>query len=116
MFPLISAFSDFLSKPLSVIFNEITEFGQYMQIWKQGFITPLKKKNRKPSFEGVHPISFTPIFSELYEGFFADWLKEKILPFTDLRQCGNSKSTSSSHYLVFLIDSFGKILEKLIAG
>ena len=63
-FHLISAFSDFLSKPLSVIFNEITESGQYPQIWKQGFITPLKKKDGKPGFEGVRPIS--PTFSLNY--------------------------------------------------
>ena len=43
---------------------------------------------------------------------FADGLKEKIIPFTDLRQFGNIKSTSTSHYLVFLIDSIGNILEK----
>ena len=111
-FPLISAFGDFLSKPLSFLFNKITESGQMPTIWKQGFITPLKKKNGKPGFEGVRPITLTPIFSKLYEGLLADWLKEKILPLTDLKQFGNLKSTSTSHYLVSLIDHIGKILEK----
>ena len=111
-FPLIRAFGDFLSKPLSVLFNEITKSGQIPTIWKQGFITPLKKKNGKPGFDGVRPITLTPIFSKLYEGFLADLLKEKILPLTDLKQFGNLKSTSTSHYLVSLIDHIGKILEK----
>jgi hypothetical protein len=106
-FPLISAFGGFLSKPLSFLFNEITESGRIPTIWKQGFITPLKKKNGMPGFEGVRPI-----FSKLYEGFLADRLKEKILPLTDLKQFGNLKSTSTSHYLVSLIDHIGKILEK----
>ena len=71
-FPLISSFSGFLSKPLSVILNEIIQSGQYPHIWKQGFITPLQKKDGKPSFEGVRLISLTPIFSRRYEGFLAD--------------------------------------------
>ena len=111
-FPLIRAFGVFLSKPLSVLFNEITKSGQNPRIWKHGFITPFKKKNGKSGFDGVRPITLTSIFSKLYEGFLADWLKEKILPLTDLKQFGNLKSTSTSHYLVSLIDHIGKILEK----
>ena len=110
--PLIRAFGDFLSKPLSVLFNEITKSRQIPTIWKQSFITPLKKKNGKPGFEGVRPITLTSIFSKLYKGFLADLLKEKILPLTDLKQFGNLKSTSTSHYLVSLIDHIGKILKK----
>ena len=110
--PLIRAFGDFLSKPLSVLFNEITKSGIIPTIWKQGFITPLKKKNGKPGFEGIQPITLTPIFSKLYEGFLADLLNEKILPLTDLKQFGNLKSTSTSHYLVSLIDHIRIILKK----
>jgi len=43
-FFLISAFGDFLSKPLSFLFNEIIKSRQVPTIWKQGFITLLKKK------------------------------------------------------------------------
>jgi len=49
---------------LSVLFNEITESGQYSQIRKQGFITPLKKKDEKPGFEGVRPILLIQMFRE----------------------------------------------------
>ena len=111
-FPLIRAFDDFLSKPFSVLFNEINKSGQIPTIRKQGFINPLKKKNGKPGFESVRPITLTPIFSKLYEGFLADFLKEKILPLTDLKHFGNLKSTSTSHYLVSLIGHIEKILEK----
>ena len=76
------------------------------------FHNPLKKKDRGPDFEDVCPISLSPILSKISEGFFADWPKEKILPLTDLRQPGNLKSTSTSCYLVSLIDSIGIILEK----
>ena len=110
--PLIKAFSDYLSKPLSTLFNEITESGQFPQYWKQGFITPIKKKNGKPGFDGIRPITLTSIFSKLYESFLADWLKMKVLPLIDLRQFGNLKSTSTSHYLIHLVDTMGKLLEK----
>ena len=111
-FPLISAFGEILSNPLSLLFNEITESGCIPKIWKQGFITPLKKKNGKPDLEGIRLITFTPIFSKAYERFLADWPKENILPLTYLRQFGSLKSPSTSHYLVSLIDHIGKILEK----
>jgi len=37
----------------------------------------MKKKNGKPGFEGVRPISLNHMFSKLYKGFLADWLKGK---------------------------------------
>ena len=77
-----------------------------------GFQNPL---NRKPGFEGVRPITLTPIFSKLCEGFLAGWPKEKILPLTDLRRFGSLKSTSTSDYLASLIDHTGKILKKPIS-
>ena len=85
-------------------------------MWKRGFIIPWKEKNEKPGFKGILPITIIPIFSKLYEGFLADWLKKKILPLTDLRQFGNLKSTSTSHYLVSLIDHCGKYSKSLIPG
>ena len=108
-FPLISASSEFLWKPLHVLFNKITESGQITTIWKQGFVTSLKKKSRKPGFEGFCSISLTLIFWKVYKGFLADWKKSYLFP---LRQSRNLKSTSTSHYLVTLINNIGKILEK----
>jgi hypothetical protein len=78
-----------------------------------GLHNPFEKENGKPGFEGVCPITLTPIFSKLYVSrFLADWLKEKMLPLTDLKQFGNLKSISTSNYLVSLIDHIGKILKK----
>ena len=112
-FPLLEPSGVFLSKPLSVLFNEITKSGQNPTIWKQGFITPFKKKNRKPGIDGVRPITLTSIFSKLYEGFLADWLKEKNpTSYWPESNSGNLKSTSTSYYLLSLIDHIGKILEK----
>ena len=47
---LIRAFGDFLSKPLSFLFTEITKSGQIPIIWKQGFITPFEKEKQKAWF------------------------------------------------------------------
>jgi len=52
-------------------------------------MAPLKKKEGKPCFEVVCPMSLTPIFFKIYEGFLPDWLKEKIPPLTDQRKFGN---------------------------
>ena len=51
-FPFIRAFSDFLSKPSTVLFNEITEYCQYQQIRKQGFTNPLKRKTENVVLKG----------------------------------------------------------------
>ena len=65
-FPLIS---DFLSKPLFLIFNEITEVEQFPQLWKRGFIAPFKNKDAEPCFEGVHPISLQYLFFYFFCAF-----------------------------------------------
>ena len=109
---LIKAFADNLSEPLSLLFNEITSTGKFPNCWKLGFITPVKKKGNNQDFNGVRPITLTPVFSKLYESFLAEWLKVKVIPNVDQRQFGNLRSTSTTHYLVHLMDTICKTLEK----
>ena len=60
----------------------------------------------------MRPITLTPVFSKLYEGFLCDWLKIKIIPRIDIRQFGNLRKTSTTHYLVHLIHTILSELEK----
>ena len=60
----------------------------------------------------MRPITFTPVFSKLCEGFLCDWLKIKIIPRIDIRQFGNLRKTSTTHYLVHLIHTILSELEK----
>ena len=76
---LIKAFPDYLSGPLTLLFNQVTKTGEYPSIWKNGFITPIPKKDAPNDFSGVRPITMTPIFSKVYESFVAAWLKDRIL-------------------------------------
>ena len=57
----------------------------------------------------MRPITLTPVFSKLYEGFLCDWLKIKRI---DIRQFGNLRKTFTAHYLVHLIHTILSELEK----
>jgi hypothetical protein len=109
---IIKAFADNLSEPLSLLFNEITSTGKFPNCWKLGFITPVKNKGNNQDFDGVHPITLTPVFSKLYESFLAEWLKVKIIPNVGQRQFRNLRSTSTTHYLVHLMGTICNTLEK----
>ena len=60
----------------------------------------------------MRPIAITPIPSLICEDFVFDWAYEKICPTLDPQQFGNIKATSTSHYLVSLLDFIHSHLDK----
>ena len=62
----------------------------------------MPKKDAELNFDGVRPITLTPLFSKMYKSFVANWLKAEVEPLLDPHQYGNRKNTSTSHYLVNL--------------
>ena len=83
---LVEGFPDKLSKPLSNIFNTISNSGSFLKWLKKGFITLITKKGVSLDFYGVRPVTLTSIFSKLYESFAADWLKETVLELFEEQQ------------------------------
>ena len=62
---LIKAFPDKLTRPLTQIFNCISTSSVYPQIWKTGYVTSIPKKDTELNFDGVRPITLTPLFSKM---------------------------------------------------
>jgi len=107
---LIKVFPDRLCFPLAYIFNLITKFGDYPSIWKNGYVTPIPKKDAPNDFSGIRPITMTLEFSKVYVSFLAGWLKKQVKVLVDPRQSGNMPKTSIAHYLVSML---GTILKDL---
>ena len=77
-----------------------------------GYVTPIPKKDTELNFDGVRPITLTPLFSKMYESFVANWLKAEDEPLLDPHQYSNRKNTSTSHYLVSLLHFIFKHVDK----
>ena len=57
----------------------------------------------------LSPIALTKILGRVFESFLAEWLKDDFTPSLDIKQYGNVKGTSTTHYLV-------DMLYKVISG
>ena len=101
-----------LSLPLSHIFNLSLQSGVVPGNFKVATVIPVPKKNPAGGPSDLRPISLTPVFARVLEQFVAEWLKEDILSKIDIRQFGNLPKTSTSHYLVSLMDTLLKGLDQ----
>ena len=93
-----------LSVPLSKIFNNIVQTGQWPDSWKIEHGLPLKKTTQPINEDQVRIISMTPFFSKLMEKFVMSWLLEYLQEHLDWRQYGGQKGSSVSHYLIDFIN------------
>ena len=93
-----------LSVPLSRIFNNIVQTGQWPDSWKVEHGLPLKKTTQPINEDQVRIISLTPFFSKLMEKFVMSWLLEYLQEHLDWGQYGGQKGNSVSHYLIDFIN------------
>ena len=109
---LVKEFVPELVKPITLIYNQITETGVYPRQWVIEYQTPIPKIKNPASKDDLRNISFTAFFSKQYESFLGDWLFPYIEPFLDPGQCGGLKGSSISHYLVKLLHFVHSYLDK----
>ena len=50
--------------------------------------------------------------ARIFEGFLADWMMNDIIHIIDPKQFGNLKGSSVSHYLVDMMDTIHKNIDK----
>eukprot|EP00057_Strongylocentrotus_purpuratus_P023760 XP_011678234.1 PREDICTED: uncharacterized protein LOC105444976 [Strongylocentrotus purpuratus] len=86
--------------------------GCFPDIWKHASISAIPKTNPVTSYDQLRPISITPTLARIFEGFLADWIMSSIRPFVDHRQFGNLRGSSVTHYLVSLLDTIHRGLDK----
>ena len=101
---IIKKFALELTEPLTNIINASFRSKIVPNLWKQGYITPLPKTNKPESCNDLRPITITSIFARIAEKFAATWIKEDTQAQIDPHQYGNRAKTSTSHYLLYLMD------------
>ena len=104
IFPsLVSDAADYLSGPLTFIYNTITATTTWPLLWKQEFVTPIPKKTLPSCVNDLRNISCTALFSKVYENFVLGWLGEQVGMRSN--QMGGMKGAGTEHYLVELLES-----------
>ena len=107
---LIKDFAYELCFPLTNIFNCSMREGIVPDIWKMSYIVPIPKSN-PPTLNNLRPISLTCVFAKIFEDFVVDWILEDIRILNDKHQFGSLKGSSTTHYLVKLLDDIQKAVD-----
>ena len=80
--------------------------------WKVSYVTPLPKTTNPQSFNDLRPFAITPVPSLICKDFVFDWHYSKIIQHIDSQQFENIKSTSTTHYLVDILEFIPSYLDK----
>ena len=70
---LIREFAYELSIPLTHIFNVCLKNGIFPDSWKRATISPIPKKKIMTDLGDLRPVSLTPDFGKVLEGFVTQW-------------------------------------------
>ena len=89
-----------LAEPAALIFNTISQSGQWCKDWLQEFGTPLKKIPVPANEADLRVIAITNSFSLIYERFVLMWLLDHIEDKLDPDQFGGRKGHAVAHYLI----------------
>ena len=111
---LVKEFPFEYAVPATKIFNQIIQTSVWPRQWVKEHVVVLTKcKTEPPKSENeLRNISKTAFSSKLFEALIGDYLMPIISKYIDPGQCGGLKGTSTTHYLVKLIDFIHKTLDK----
>ena len=109
---IINCLSTELSKPLCNIINSIFELGSYPQIWKREVITPVPKSYPSPTINKLRPISGILNFAKVADKLIADLITSDMSESKDNYQYGNEKGLYVNHYLINMINTILKSVDK----
>ena len=91
------------------------ETGQWPRQWvveETIVLSKLDKSKQPTSEEDLRTLSKTAWLSKCFENLLGDFLLPVINSFLDPGQCGGLKKTSTTHYLVKLLDFVHSTLDK----
>ena len=108
---LILEFADVLSYPLYDIFKRSLDTGEYANVWKFEYVTPVPKVFPPKTIDELRKISGITNFSKIFESFIAEIMVEDMKPNRDPSQYGNRKGISVQHYLINMIDKIMTALD-----
>ena len=109
---IVKEFAFELTMPLTHIFNSCLNEGIFPGVWKTSSITPVPKEKNAKTLDKLRPISLTKLFGRIFEKYLADWTLEDFSPHIDSKQYGNLPNSSTTHYLVDLVDTVLRGIDK----
>ena len=66
---------EMVARPLSLLFNRMTDDCNLPSVWRKANITPMFLKGDRSSVENYSPVSLIPFFGKVYEMFFKNDIK-----------------------------------------
>ena len=101
---LIKQFAAYLVEPLTDIINCSLKRGEYPNLYKFEFITPVPKVHPCESVSQLRNISLLLTFDKVFQDLLAEMVISDMKPHMDPSQYGNSKGLSIQHYLIMMIN------------
>ena len=108
---LLCQFSSEISIPLCHIINFMFEKGDYPNLWKNEFITPIPKVFPSKSESDLRPISGVLNFAKIADKIISSYIIQDMEPHRDRAQYGNEKGLSINHLLVQMIHQILKAVD-----
>ena len=106
---IIQEFAIFLALPFTDITNCAIKSGIFPDAYKISEIVPIPKENPPKSLKDLRPISKTPIGGKIIEKMIISELETDTKDtLNDPTQYGNTKGSSTTHYLIKLTDEAHK--------
>ena len=99
---ILQEFAVELATPFCIIINSSTNSGIFPDEYKKAEITPIPKVNPPKALSDLRPISKTPIGGKMIESVIMKELEKDLIGKLDADQFGNTKGTSTTHYLLNL--------------
>ena len=109
---LMTEFAPELTTPLTDIYGCSLEHSAFPSPWKATHVTPVPKEPVLCSLDQLRPISKTAVPGKILEKIVAKDIWDHIRPKIDPRQFGNTKGSSTVHYLIELIDQVVSNVDK----
>ena len=85
----VKEFAYEFTDPLTDMFNKSLSTGVFPAIWKDSYITPVKKIPNPESENGIRPISLISILFKILEDFVVCWMNEGVRNDIDPQQFGS---------------------------
>lgn len=95
---------DFISKPLSLIFDSSCKQRRFPDAWKQGIIVPIPKTN-PPDLKKLRFVTLLPLPSKILERIIFDNLRDHFYKSYGPEQHGFRQDASTASALLHLLDS-----------
>ena len=109
---LLAEFSEEISKPLCNIINSMFEQGQYPDIWKKEFVSPVPKTNSPENLSDFRPILQSINFAKATDKILSAYIINDMAPTRDPSQYGNETGLSINHLLVNMLHKILQAVDK----